>query len=96
MNKYSEVYKTVVDCGQVSRYLSDPDWVIIDCRFDLDDIRWEYGQYQNAHIARPVYAHINDDLSGEILSGRTSRHPLPSIERFTTTLSEWGVDTVDE
>ena len=35
---------------------------------------------------------MDEDLSGPIIPGKTSQHPLPSIENFVETLSQWGLD----
>src|SRR5690606_22526222 len=45
-----------------------------------------------AHIPGAVYAHLDEDLSGPIEPGKTSRHPLPDVETFVETLSAWGID----
>jgi len=47
---------------------------------------------EQGHIPGAVYAHLDEDLSGTVISGRTSRHPLPPVETFTRTLSAWGID----
>ena len=39
-----------------------------------------------------MYAHLDDDLSGEIIAGKTGRHPFPTIEKFAPQCNKWGID----
>jgi thiosulfate/3-mercaptopyruvate sulfurtransferase len=48
--------------------------------------------YLAGHIPGAVYAHMDDDLSGVKIPGKTGRHPLPEIPGFAKTLSAWGID----
>lgn len=34
---------------------------------------------------------MNEDLSGQVIPGKTGRHPLPPQEKFIQLLSEWGI-----
>jgi thiosulfate/3-mercaptopyruvate sulfurtransferase len=85
-------YTTLISTGELSAHLNDPDWVIVDCRFSLADKEQGRHDYRQDHIAGAIYAHLDEDLAGSIIPGRTGRHPLPEIERFTQTLSDWGID----
>ncbi len=67
--------------------------VIIDCRFSLDDTEYGRREYKAGHIPGAIYAHLDEDLSGIAIPGRTGRHPLPDIESFGQTLSKWGIDS---
>ena len=53
--------------------------VIIDCRFDLADTEWGRRGFRDHHIPGASYAHLDEDLSGEIVPGKTGRHPLPDL-----------------
>ena len=66
--------------------------VIVDCRFSLADTNYGRKAYAAGHIPRAVYAHLDEDLSGPIIHGKTSRHPLPDVNDFSAKLSAWGVD----
>ena len=85
-------YTTFISSTDLATQLDNPAWVIIDCRFNLADTEQCRQLYQTAHIPGAFYAHLNDDLSGPIIAGQTSRHPLPEIEIFSQTLSAWGID----
>ncbi len=83
-------FTTLIDTGTFAGHLSDPAWVIVDCRFALDDEAWGAREYVARHIPGAVYAHLAHDLSGE-QSGRNGRHPLPTPEVLTRTLGRFGI-----
>ncbi len=87
------MYQTLIDALELVQKLGEPSWAIVDCRFVLAESERGRQDYLKAHIPGAVYAHLNDDLSGEIIPGKTGRHPLPSPEAFATTLSSWGIDS---
>lgn len=84
-------YQTLIDTDILLDHLGDPDWVIVDCRFDLNDPDWGFEEYQELHIPGAVYAHLDKDLSG-LVTAQTGRHPLPEAHTFAKKLSEWGID----
>jgi len=86
------IYSTLITPSELSTQLDNPNWVIIDCRFDLTDTEKGRTAYLENHIPTAIYAHLDDDLSGPIIKGKSSRHPLPEIEILTQTLSTWGID----
>jgi thiosulfate/3-mercaptopyruvate sulfurtransferase len=86
------VYATLISTAELSQHLAGPNWVVVDCRFALADVEQGRRNYQEAHIAGAVYAHLDDDLSGPVIPGRTGRHPLPEVNTFAQTLSNWGID----
>jgi thiosulfate/3-mercaptopyruvate sulfurtransferase len=85
-------YTTLISTETLAAHLGEPDWRIIDCRFALNDTEQGRRDYQDSHIKGAIYAHLNEDLSGLIIRGQTSRHPLPEVECFVETLSRWGID----
>ena len=85
-------YSTLISSSELMNGLDYEDLVIIDCRFSLADTNSGRGSYLVDHIPRAIYAHLDDDLSGEIRPGETGRHPLPSIEKLTKLFTEWGID----
>ncbi len=86
-------YTTLISTAELAQHLADPDWAIVDTRFSLTETEAGRRDYQQAHIPGAVYAHLDEDLSGPIIPGKTSRHPLPAIETFAQTLSNWGIDS---
>ncbi len=81
----------LVSTEELYNHLNDPDWVIIDCRFDLTNPKWGWQVYQNSHIPGAAYAHLDHDLSAPITPA-SGRHPLPDPEAFIARASAWGID----
>lgn len=71
---------------------TQPGWVILDCRFALEDPDYGQRSYAEGHIAGASFADLERDLSGPVTKGVTGRHPLPEpgvlIERFQA----WGIN----
>ncbi|CAH1000886.1 Putative thiosulfate sulfurtransferase SseB [Neolewinella maritima] len=65
--------------------------LLLDCRFDLDDLEQGRQEYLVSHIPGAHYLHLNDDLSGEIIAGQTGRHPLPELTTFAARMSALGL-----
>lgn len=85
-------YTTLISVPDLARHLESPDWLVIDCRFDLANTELGRTAYRESHMPGAIYAHLDEDLSAPVIPGVTGRHPLPSIEKFAETLSRWGVD----
>ncbi len=85
------MYTTLISCKKLQQYLGRPDWVIVDCRFSLADTESGRRAYAQSHIPGAYYAHLDDDLSGSIIPGKTGRHPLPSVEAAAKLFSSWGI-----
>ncbi len=86
-------FTTLIAATELNRHIDDRSWATIDCRFSLDDTSRGQRDYLEAHIPGAVYAHLDHDLSGAKIRGKTGRHPLPEIRFFTETLSAWGIDS---
>ncbi len=67
------------------------DCCIVDCRFSLMQPQLGADLYAESHIPGAVYAHLDDDLSGDIVFGRSGRHPLPDRDVFAATLANRGI-----
>jgi thiosulfate/3-mercaptopyruvate sulfurtransferase len=84
------MYTNLITTDQLSQHYLDPNWAIVDCRFDLTNPNWGFNDYQLAHIPGAVYAHLDLDLASPITPA-TGRHPLPSPDQFKLKLEEWGI-----
>lgn len=82
---------TLVSAEQLAIHLGDPSWVLVDCRFSLQDLDAGRAAWRQGTIEGAVYASLDDDLSGEVVSGKTGRHPLPSVDSIAETLGAWGI-----
>lgn len=80
----------LLSAAALAAHLNDPDWLVVDCRFDLANPRAGEAAYAAGHIPGAVYAHLDRDLSSAVTPA-SGRHPLPSPESLAATLSHWGV-----
>ncbi len=80
----------LVSCDRLARHLDDPQWRVIDTRFDLFDTDAGENAYRNNHIPGALYAHLDRDLAGPPGLDR-GRHPLPDPATWQATVSRWGI-----
>lgn len=83
-------FTTLIDTATLADHLADPSFVIVDCRFRLDDESWGEGEYLANHITGAVYAHLDRDLSGS-KTGANGRHPLPTVAALSETFGRFGI-----
>ena len=89
---HTVLYKTLISADELLSNYARPDYVIIDCRFDLFDTAAGRLAYLQGHIPGAIYAHLDEDLSGPVLPGISGRHPLPAAEVLAQKLGSWGID----
>lgn len=65
---------------------------IIDTRFSLADTEAGRRAYAQGHLPDAIYAHLDEDLSGEIIPGKTGRHPLPDPLQLAAQFGTWGIE----
>ena len=85
------MYTSLISCEALYRLLGRPGLVIVDCRFSLADTESGRRAYEESHIPGAYYAHLDKDLSGPVIPGKTGRHPLPGIEEAARLFSSWGI-----
>lgn len=85
------MYKTLISVDALKEHLDDPDWVVFDCRFQLEDPDWGSEEYRSSHIPGALYAHLDRDLAAP-QTPATGRHPLPEPTAFIRWLGDNGVD----
>jgi thiosulfate/3-mercaptopyruvate sulfurtransferase len=83
-------WTTLVDAETLATHLHDADLRIFDCRFALNDTAAGERAWQESHIPRARYAHLDRDLSGAHTLG-AGRHPWPSAADFGDWLGRNGV-----
>jgi thiosulfate/3-mercaptopyruvate sulfurtransferase len=88
-------YTTLISAAELAPHVTDPNWVVIDCRHDLTNPDAGQAAYAAGHIPHAGFAHLDTDLSdkkpgpnGEF----RGRHPLPEPDAFIATLRRWGVN----
>jgi thiosulfate/3-mercaptopyruvate sulfurtransferase len=82
--------KTLISTDVLAAHLDDPAFVVVDCRFKLDDEGWGEREYKARHIPHAVYAHLDRDLSGP-KTGTNGRHPLPDVHTLARTFGRLGI-----
>ena len=80
----------IVSTDLLAEHLGDPQWNIVDCRFDLTDTEAGEQAYLKAHIPGAASAHLDRNLSGP-KTGLNGRHPLPDREAMTATFERLGI-----
>jgi thiosulfate/3-mercaptopyruvate sulfurtransferase len=85
------MYTTLIEPAELAAHAADPNWVIVDCRFDLARPEWGAAAYAEGHVPNALYAHLDRDLSSPV-TPTSGRHPLPAKEAFPATLGKWGID----
>ena len=85
------MYTTLISTDILGSHLED-NWVVVDCRFDLQNDQWGREQYLASHIPGAVYASLNHDLAGP-KTGTNGRHPLPSIDTLEATFGRLGISS---
>ena len=83
-------HSTLVSTDALAAHLDDAAWIVIDCRYDLNNQNWGEEQYAASHVPGAVYANLGHDLSGE-KDGRNGRHPLPGPDAMNATFGRLGI-----
>ena len=96
-HKQENQFRTLISCAQLADALDGADdpaasaLRIVDCRFDLRATDAGRQAYADGHIPGAVYAHLDEDMSGPIVTGRTGRHPLPEPAEYARTVARLGI-----
>jgi thiosulfate/3-mercaptopyruvate sulfurtransferase len=84
-------HTTLVSTAELAAHLSDPAWLVFDCRHDLAKPESGAQEYASAHIPGARFMHLDRDLAAPA-TGRNGRHPLPDPQVFARTLAAAGMD----
>lgn len=85
------MYHTLVSVNQLLENLDNPDWAVIDCRFDLSQPDQGRHDYMAAHVQGAVFADLDSDLSATGKNG-AGRHPLPDTDALQQLFARLGID----
>jgi thiosulfate/3-mercaptopyruvate sulfurtransferase len=83
-------WRTLISAAELAPHLADPDWLVVDCRFELGKPERGEDAYRAGHIPHAIYAHLDRDLAAPI-TPTSGRHPLPQPDQFAATLTRWGM-----
>ena len=88
-------YTTLIQAAELQKLIdSGKPLKVFDCSFDLTDPTAGPMLYAQAHIPGAIYMHLDDDLSTALSDPERQsggRHPLPSRNRFSQTLTKAGL-----
>jgi thiosulfate/3-mercaptopyruvate sulfurtransferase len=82
---------TLIEPQELLAHLGDPEWALIDCRFDLARPAWGASAWAAAHIPTALYADLDADLA-DTPGPHTGRHPLPQAEALAAAFGRLGID----
>ncbi|WP_455212814.1 sulfurtransferase [Kaarinaea lacus] len=85
-------YTTFISVHDVFQHLDNPQWLFVDCRYYLEKPDQGEQEYKQSHLPNALYAHLDRDLSSNVVPGVTGRHPLPEIGVICELFSCWGVE----
>ena len=86
------MFTTIISTKKLNEHLNNEDWLVVDCRSFLGKGEKGRQDYLQSHIPNAVHAHLDNDLSGEIIRGKTGRHPLPSKTDTVELFSKLGIN----
>ncbi|NND70244.1 MAG: sulfurtransferase [Rhodothermales bacterium] len=87
------MFSSVVPISDVVDRLDGGSVVFLDCRFSLADTESGRREYLEAHVHGAHYAHLDEDLSGRVVPGKTGRHPMVDTANFVGFLNRCGVSS---
>jgi len=89
------MHTTLIDAATLAQHLTDPGWVMLDCRHDLMNPDAGRDGFAIGHIQNAQFAGIDDHLSGAKVGADGKfhgRHPLPDRAALVDTLRGWGIN----
>ncbi|MFW2335682.1 sulfurtransferase [Ilumatobacter sp.] len=78
----------LISVAELSDQLDDPDVVICDVRFHLDDHDRGRREFDSSHLPGARFVDLHAELAGTVGGGR---HPLPPVADFAALLGRIGV-----
>jgi thiosulfate/3-mercaptopyruvate sulfurtransferase len=82
----------LISPAELAQRVDDPDWIIVDCRFNLMDPSAGQAAWQSGHVPGAYYADLDRDLAAPVAAGGAGgRHPLPEREGALRLLRSWGM-----
>ena len=79
----------LVSPERLQQLITAGDCLVVDCRFDLSDVKKGRNDWLAGHIPGAHYAHLDDDLAAPV-TVRSGRHPLPETGAFARFLASLG------
>lgn len=89
------MYTSLISAADLAPHLTDPRYVIFDCRHDLMAPEAGRAAYAAGHLQNAHLLHLDDDLAGPHYDAGglfRGRHPLPERAALIATLRRCGVN----
>lgn len=80
----------LISTAELAGRLSDPDWLVADCRFELSRPDAGREAWRAGHIPGAIHVDLERDLSRPVTPD-SGRHPLPAPDEFAATLGRLGI-----
>ncbi len=71
-------------------HLNDPDYIIVDCRYNLFDHELGAREYHENHIPGAFFLHMEKDLTARVQE-HGGRHPIPKPDSFRQSMNSIGL-----
>jgi thiosulfate/3-mercaptopyruvate sulfurtransferase len=87
-------FTTLLSVVELRQHLTNPGFIILDCRAELTDPKAGALAFAGGHIPGAQHADMDVDYSDKTAGPNGAfrgRHPLPAPEAFIETLRNWGV-----
>ncbi len=84
----------LIDVATLRARLGHPGWIVVDCRFTLQEPAAGRAAYERGHIPGARYADLDRDLARPPAASE-GRHPLPNPATFAAKLGGWGIGPDD-
>lgn len=81
----------LITAEQLQQRLQQPELLLLDCRFALEDPTYGQQSYAAGHIPGAQFLDLERDLSSPVIKGVTGRHPLPAAEQLLARLRACGL-----
>lgn len=82
--------------AQLAERLNQPELIVLDCRFALEDPAYGARVYAEGHIPGARFIDLEYDLSAPVQRGITGRHPLPDPQQLLERLRALGISQHSE
>jgi thiosulfate/3-mercaptopyruvate sulfurtransferase len=83
-------HPAIVSVDWLNSNLNEPNIVIVDCRFQLNNPQFGYQEYLKSHIPNAFYLNLDQDLSSPP-EKHGGRHPLPNFDLFAEKMANLGI-----
>ena len=81
LSKEVFILKNIVTTDWLLENLNKEALIILDCRFDMNNLEYGINAYKSAHIENAKFISLEHDMTGK-LEIHGGRHPLPDMNKF--------------